>query len=86
MLDSVGEATVPPLSNKTVLDVKIWQRSEDWPTNIIFVAGTETLGFSLPQDQQCVIWVIWNVSLYLLFRLVVVMIFPSLKLDRNGGL
>lgn len=38
--------------NGTKLHGTVEHRSDDWPVNTIFLSGTETLGFFLPQDGQ----------------------------------
>ncbi len=55
---SVGRA-IPALpdnhelaSNNTATGLKPQRRSEDWPVNVAFTAGTQTLGFELPRDGQ----------------------------------
>ena len=55
---SVGRV-IPPLpdnhelaSNNTATGLESQRRSEDWPVNVAFTAGTQMLGFELPRDGR----------------------------------
>lgn len=48
----ITEATWPPHSRGTTTAIEIAGRSDEWPANVRFVAGTQNVLFYLPQDKQ----------------------------------
>ncbi|KIV87980.1 hypothetical protein B0A52_05655 [Exophiala mesophila] len=47
---SVGRVIPPLPDNHELLEPQ--RRSEDWPVNVAFTTGTQTLGFELPRNGQ----------------------------------